>query len=134
MFTNLEQFMGQMNAFVEKEIPRLHKIIMAKMARIAFTTIVILTPRRTGYTQAGWNVAVGSAYDFLPPKGAESYPTADPGRVTIALANLRFGDEIVIFSNVLWINKLNEGSSELAPAHFVEAALDTALAMIGAAN
>lgn len=87
------------------------------------------TPVDTGWARANWLVNIGTP--FLQPIG--TYAQAAAGNVPPAgtglgnLATYKLGPKVFISNNVPYIVRLNEGSSQKAPAGFVQAAILRAL-------
>lgn len=83
------------------------------------------TPVDTGHARANWVPSVGSAHSGeVTGDGAHAAGTA-------GVLGFRLGDGALFEANsVPYIQRLNDGHSTQAPALFVEAAVDQALAKI----
>jgi hypothetical protein len=99
------------------------------------TELVMHTPIDTGRAKSNWIVGVNSL-------GAGPIPAHDPGvlgstfnenaQQAIAdgaqeIARVTFRDTVNVTNNLDYIRKLNDGSSQQAPAGFVEDAVVTAV-------
>ena len=91
--------------------------------------VVLGTPVDTGRARANWLVGIGTApagtTESLDQGGNSSIQTA------ISVIGNYPADKLPalwIVNNLPYIGRLNDGSSEQAPAKFVEAAIDRALA------
>jgi hypothetical protein len=91
--------------------------------------VVLGTPVDTGRARANWLVGIGTA----PAGTTENLDQG--GNASIQAAVSVIGNypadklpDLWIVNNLPYIGRLNDGSSEQAPAKFVEAAIDRALA------
>lgn len=88
------------------------------------------TPIKTGRAAASWNASVGEPdletkpVDYLNPAGAPMDGKKD-------LTGYQLGENIYISNGVPYIQALNHGTSQQAPAGFVEATvMETGLALL----
>lgn len=130
--TNADEFDAYLLRVETKGIEEWFLAIMRKIALDLHGRLVRATPVDTGRARFGWDISVSTPSSFSPLPGAESYgpfrhgepPSGEEvARALGALATLRYGDEIWIVNNTVYIKRLNEGWSDQQPAGFVEAAL-----------
>ena len=112
---------------IEENVPDI-----ARKAAIAIDQAVVLaTPVDTGRARSNWQIGIGAAPSgareaFSPgqggdTEGANTRAALDDARRKINTG--RDGADIHITNNLDYIGRLNEGSSEQAPAGFVEDAV-----------
>jgi hypothetical protein len=92
--------------------------------------LIRMTPKLTGYAARGWTPSVHSPSSWLPPPGLERYDTATPKEAAAALLSLRLGDTAWWTDNVVYIERLNDGWSQQAPAQFVELAMQESVMVL----
>lgn len=121
MPTNAAQFIEELRAF-EEVIREEGVTLQRKVGRAVIASLVRKTPVRTGQARANWQVTLGA-----PATGVvdEVDPT---GEATIAAGNrvlrsMRLGDTMHFTNNLDYIQKLEEGSSDQAPAGMVAVTL-----------
>lgn len=90
--------------------------VQRKAALDLFGELIQTTPIDTGRARAGWSMDVRKGED-VPPLKASSYRPKSP----VPPKGVPY---IMIYNNVEYIVRLNEGHSTQAPAHFVEQAVD----------
>jgi hypothetical protein len=113
---NFAKEMERMAYAVRTNIPRMQK----RAATIVVTEVAYATPVDTGQAAGNWITTVGQpASQFI--KGGSS-ANASVARVGPALAGLKMGEIVHIVNNAPYIELLNQGRSQQAPALFVEAA------------
>jgi hypothetical protein len=100
--------------------------LVRRVALLIDSAVVLATPVKTGRARANWLVAVGEA-----PSGTVGEPSSPGAGAQDALDNARAviggyaGEgEIHITNNLPYIEALNAGSSQQAPAAFVEIAIE----------
>lgn len=117
--------------------------LVRKTALAIDREVVMSTPVDTGRARSNWKVSVGGpdnstseAYNPLP-KGRDSSKLNESGNAAAAMAqgaaavaSRRQGQDVYIQNNLSYIKELNEGSSQQAPAGFVEKAVQVAAAII----
>lgn len=85
------------------------------------TQVAEATPKVSGRAAASWNVSVNVADKAVKPKSYDNPSGAvHDGNVNVDKALL--GDVIVINNSLPYIEQLNSGRSDLAPAGFIEIA------------
>lgn len=138
---NLQQF-GQLMEKRATVFPAAVAAVKKKVAIAALTQIVDTTPVDTGAAISNWQVnlgsaAIGSRLAYTPgTKGS----TAQSNRgVTIqtgsaVIANAMPGVPIHITNNLFYIGDLNDGTSQQAPAGFVEGAITAGLNVLKGAS
>jgi hypothetical protein len=89
-------------------------------------TVAQRTPIKTGRAAASWNLRVGAIDHSVAP--LDYYNISDPWREgNIELRRAKLGTTAVYVSNSIgYIGRLNAGSSQQAPAGFIEATLEEA--------
>lgn len=119
-------------------------VLVRKVALAVDSTVVLATPVDTGQARSNWVVDVGDAPNesdpsppYSPGKGgstaqANSTAAIDQGKTAIARYVGGRGESIWIENNLDYINELNEGKSDQAPAGFVEEAVLDGVATAGA--
>ena len=95
---------------------------IAELALSVFSSVVLATPVDTGRARGNWQPSIGD------PITSETGNTDKGGGTTIAKGNglfarYEFGKKIFISNNVPYIQRLNEGHSQQAPAGFVQKAI-----------
>ncbi len=101
---------------------------------IAIDQVVVTeTPVITGRARGGWQVGIDKPIlednERLDPSGADTI-SANEAKIRTRQP----GQDIYISNNVVYIGKLNEGSSSQAPAGYIEAAVLTGVAAIKGAK
>ncbi len=91
-------------------------LIKRKIALDIFARLLATTPVDTGRARAGWSVDTRHG-SFVPNAGSYAYAPQIP----LVPKN---APVIVIYNNVEYITRLNDGHSQQAPAMFVETAVD----------
>lgn len=90
-----------------------------RLALQALSGLVLRTPVDTGRARGNWQVSIGA------PRDGETGTNDRAGAGTIAAGNAVIGQQrafqvIVLQNNLPYITRLNEGSSQQAPAGYVE--------------
>lgn len=95
-----------------------------------FTTIVGLTPIKTGRARANWQIdrAVGTSSII---EREDRYPNPIPPGIRTIRRLRKASVPMYIFNNVMYISNLEAGSSSQAPAGMVEPALVAVSARMG---
>lgn len=101
-----------------KSIKQDADVIQRKIALDIFSRLLATTPRDTSRAVSGWSIDTRHG-SFVPPKGLPSYQTQAP--------SVPSGPLTVIYNNVEYIIRLNEGHSQQAPAMFVEQAVESVM-------
>lgn len=117
---------------------------IVKYGTVLHQTLTMNTPIETGQARANWQAVIGSPPGlFIGLYG----PTSDPRDLARAppqavdwqsyaasaeavIARFQTGEVLYIYSNLPYIELLNDGHSKQAPAGFVEAAIMTASAAV----
>lgn len=109
-------------------------IVVRKVAIDLFGRVVELTPVDTGRARASWTLNEGSPDFTTQPEG--EYPEFQSDAIFAALAKASSGSDrafasvIFIANGLPYIQRLNDGHSEQAPAGFVEMAVAEAEAQV----
>lgn len=93
-------------------------LIKRKIALDIFARMLAATPVDTGRARAGWSVDTRHG-SFVPPKDESGYGYDRSMNVSPYMIP-KNAPVIVIYNNVEYIGKLNDGSSTQAPRQFVE--------------
>jgi hypothetical protein len=124
---NLGTFPADLTKAGRELVPREVALVRDRATLGVLGRVVLATPVDTGFHRASWNASIGTPDERTPAPGAESYappatplalPPAgpfEPGYVTNAAPAIVF---------------LNEGSSQQAPAHFVQRAIEEEVAAL----
>lgn len=96
--------------------------LQKKLAFDIFAGIVADTPVDTGRAMNGWNISVGSPNHETPDSGGTpgSIQGSKEGQAATEMAGLQPFSTVWISNALPYIVSLNEGSSNQAPASFVE--------------
>ena len=87
------------------------------------TRLAVRTPYRTGRARAGWNLSADGpdfeeTHDF---SGGASLPRGEANRAgNVDVGGYQLGGTLFISNGVPYIGILNSGSSQQAPANFIE--------------
>lgn len=95
--------------------------ISTAVRRIAielFSRVILKTPVDTGRARANWQIAIGSIPDGVLELDDKS-GTATISKGSAVVAGVQGGDVIYIVSNLPYINRLEDGWSQQAPAGMV---------------
>lgn len=116
---SLANFENRMTALAQRTVRKSNEG-MKEVALATINTLITDTPKKTNQAAANWQAAVGVLPDFKP--GYTDIPGArDAARA--AINSRKTGDYIYISNAAPYISLLNQGSSQQAPAMFVEKAL-----------
>lgn len=88
------------------------------------------TPVDTGHARANWVPSIGQPFRGEAP--GTSLAEHDAGVAEILGFKLASGQMLYLSNNVPYVRRLNDGWSQQAPALFVEACVDRALASVKA--
>jgi hypothetical protein len=136
------QIGGNFQAMIDRRIEELKANVERAVMDYAITThreIVQQTPLYSGRARAEWQMSIGGNTGGLvtgePHKGQKDQPGSVPWETYAnsaqdAIRGYQIGDQISIFNNLPYINRLNEGYSKQASAGFVEAAIGIASASL----
>jgi hypothetical protein len=83
-------------------------------------------PRDTGRAQNSVVASRNAPSTFVPAPGV-NLPPASTQDAMAALADLKPGERTLVSSNLVYMPRLNDGSSKQAGAHFIEAAVEEAV-------
>lgn len=109
--------------------------LVRKVALAVDRVVVTQTPVDTGRARANWQAAIGAA----PGGEVGQYPAGAGGATGAAaaaqaiaqaqgvVAGYKGGEVIHLTNNLPYIQRLNEGHSDQAPAGFVQAGIDAAI-------
>ncbi len=90
--------------------------VQRKAALELFGELLQTTPIDTGRARAGWGMDARQGNE-VPPRDQKAYRPKSP----VAPQGVPF---IIVYNNVEYIVRLNEGHSQQAPKRFVERAVD----------
>lgn len=100
---------------------------VAKVMQIAtvefYRQVIISTPVDTGRARHGWNITIQSPSLTVPPEGKYSMPNIEEHGLS-TIISVTPEQVIYITNRVPYIEDLNKGSSQQAPARFVELAAE----------
>lgn len=125
----------RMNRLSKKLSGEVNKFVR-KVAFIADQNVVLATPVDTGRARSNWIVSVSSPVNesiqpYKPGLGLGVGEVANASAATdqalAALAGRRNGQDIYIQNNLVYIERLNQGHSQQAPANFVQTAVKNAV-------
>ena len=123
--------------------------VQQAVAREVLKNLIVQTPVDTGHAESNWLVGLGAARtevvgDVPSGKGSSAakralasgaagrtIDTITAGNAVIAQSK---GDDLHISNNVPYINRLNQGWSQQAPAGFIELAIQAGLAKVAKAK
>lgn len=118
----MSDFVLDLNRFVDKAKGNV-RIVVRKTAIELFRRVVLRTPVRTGRARGNWQVSIGTA-------AAREIDRADTsGQLVMAeierVVNGWDGDKVAIYisNNLVYIERLEDGSSRQAPNGMVKATL-----------
>lgn len=104
--------------------------VKGKLAMGIYDELLQVTPVDTGRAKAGWQISRNKPGSYVPaelpkpvgrkPGDAAYYPLPS---VFVPAG----GGPVIIYNNVEYIGRLNDGSSQQAPKEFVEIAVDRVL-------
>lgn len=121
---SLNEFARRIKKRADK-IPEAANRIKRRVALTVDQAIVLATPVDTGRARSNWLVAIDRApVDVVDPPGSPGEAATkalDDGRAVIGRSKSE--QTIHITNNLPYISKLNAGSSQQAPAMFVEEAI-----------
>lgn len=104
-------------AYETKVVKNLEKTVRA-VALVVDAELVRTTPVDTGRARANWLPSLN-----VPDNRQIDGPASNKPPIDQAIAAYKLADTILISNNLPYIRKLNEGSSQQAPAGFVDSAL-----------
>jgi hypothetical protein len=110
-------------ATVEKQLDDVTIETLQKVVLAADSTIVLATPVDTGRARGNWLPSIGTPreealLDKFDPSGQNAIAEA-----VALVSSVKPGDTVYISNNLEYIQALNEGHSQQAPAGFVEKAV-----------
>lgn len=136
----LADFSRRIRARVKSLEGNLNQVVR-KVAMAADQAVVLGTPVDTGRARSNWIVSVGSAHGdtisaYVPgekgsTKSENTQAALDQGESVIRNYTSGRDQSIHITNNLPYIQALNDGHSEQAPANFVESAIQEAIAAVG---
>lgn len=122
---------GDLGRFSEREIIRLSLEVTANL--------IEATPVDTGWARANWVPSIGAGFEVQVGNGGDAGQRASmrrrqaQGKAELAGYRLSRGP-IFVTNNVPYIQKLNEGSSQQAPAGYVQQAIARAIQTVAGAR
>jgi hypothetical protein len=105
-------------------ITRRNVALVMQMATVEFyRQVIISTPVDTGRARNGWNITIQAPSMTVPPEGKYSMPNIEEHGLSTIISVTP--DQVIYITNrVPYIENLNKGSSQQAPARFVELAAE----------
>jgi len=100
------------------------KLLSAVAMRI-YVNLVMTTPVDTGRARSNWIATIGSPSNATRAAGSASAAIRSAKQVFAPKSIPKEGATLYITNNLDYVVFLNQGSSKQAPAHFVEAAIDS---------
>lgn len=137
----LKGFANRMRV-VARGVPGNADALVRKVALAVDRVVVTQTPVDTGRARANWQAAIGAA----PTGEVGQYPAGTGGATGAAaaaqamaqaqgvVAGYKGGETIHLTNNLPYIQRLNEGHSDQAPAGFVQAGIDVAVRAVKGAK
>lgn len=116
---SLANFENRMTKLAQRAVRKSNEG-MKEVALATINALITDTPKKTGQAAANWQAAIGVLPDFKP--GYTDIPGARAAARAVIDAR-KPGDRINISNATPYIGLLNQGSSQQAPAMFVEKAL-----------
>ena len=124
MSSNIQEFVGDLNKISDITHRRVEDI-KRYVALDLFNTIVLPPhPVRTGYARSNWNLAAGE-----PDTNVTDPPTKDSGVIGTptpndnAIAGASIEVPLFVTNSVHYIQFLENGTSRMAPTHFIARAV-----------
>jgi len=124
-------FKKDLRRFDEK-LDRVLVLVHVETTKSVRLRVATKTPILTGRASGSWNASIGSP-NFSPKPEGYRNPSGAPTDGTVSLLGYRLGQKTHVSNGVGYIGALNMGSSNKAPAGFVEATvaeIDSAMAGI----
>jgi len=109
----------QIKAAMENKVYKVHRELVRVTAMLAYAYIIQSTPVDTGRARANWNISVNSV--IYTTTDSTSAPDTNP------TLDYKEGDTYYISNNLPYIQRLNDGYSQQAPANFVEKGIELAI-------
>jgi hypothetical protein len=114
---SLIKFEADLRAFA-KIVDVNQATVVKKIAMDLWTAITLKTPVDTGRARAGWGLSIGTPIIPTPPTG--SYPPNGQAPLPLPDISAINGRQIVyILNNVDYVQHLEDGTSQQAPAGMV---------------
>ncbi len=146
MADNFDNFIRRINIRATNVPREVNRVV--RLAALAINqTVVMATPVDTGRARSNWLVSLGRPReDVIEPysplrQGQDAGKLGEGANARGALAQgqeqiaARVPEQVIFISNnVGYIGALNRGTSVQAPAMFVEAAIDAAVAVVAGAK
>jgi hypothetical protein len=132
---DLKEFAERMNELGQNVADNADKLVR-DVAMAVDAVVVVSTPIRTGRARANWQPALDQIPTGVRYPSPLKPPTPDSGAqesidtARDVISQYKAGQTIHITNNLPYIKKLNEGSSDFAPAGFVEKAVVAAKGVI----
>lgn len=141
---SLEGFSRNINARSSRMVKAVDQVIR-RIALVADRHLVLATPVDTGRARSNWLVSVGTPITTpIEPYFPHAEGSGGGGQTTGETANAQAainqglaaigsrkpGQAIYIYNNVDYIQRLDAGSSQQAPANFVRTAVLNAVAVV----
>ncbi len=117
---------GQVQKFLE--LPAKRANYVKKMAAIeVYARITVKSPVLTGRFRQGWNCSINGISFGIPDPAPSEYAkegrvfySLDGNRAQDAFMSVKIDDDLFIANSLPYAERLNNGWSAQAPAHFVE--------------
>lgn len=123
----LTEFEAGLRLEGEQRIPAQVALIRDRLTLGIAGRIDLAMPVDTGFARASGNVSIGTPDERTPAPGLDSYPPPTRGNLPKAEPF-----EPGYYTNAApYVVFLNEGSSQQAPAHFIQRAIEEEIADLG---
>lgn len=119
---DIGEFVYRLDEYVRKWDFRVGEGV-AQIAKAVLISLVHATPVKSGLARSNWQLANGPEPDNSGIDNIRSEEEVVQDR--LFLLGLSTSPDVCLFNNVPYIETLNAGSSDQAPAGFVEAAVIT---------
>lgn len=116
---SLANFENRMKVLAQRTVRKSNEG-MKEVALATINALITDTPKKTNQAAANWQAAIGVLPSFKP--GYTDIPGARAAARAV-IDSRKTGDHIYISNATPYIGLLNQGSSQQAPAMFVEMAL-----------
>lgn len=126
-FRKLRQLGKDLNRRVKSGLIRLNGEIDTRTVKLA-KNLMEATPVDTSKALSNWQVSlnftppttIGANVDGFQGTSAEASKQIAISKIKFKLSTRRFSDTIVLYNNTDYLEALNDGHSEQAPAGFIE--------------
>lgn len=117
---NVRAFRGDLERF-NRLVERRTAGAAAALGALVRRNLALRTPFDTGRAAASWNASLNGPNKRHQPDEAQFAGRAEAAAAgEVNLQGIKLGDSVHVSNSVLYIWRLNAGSSRQAPANFVE--------------